>query len=34
MIAIYHIGRGDVIEVDSPKVLVLDKQGEIISIPY
>lgn len=34
MIAIYHIGRGDVIEVDSPKVLVLDKQGEVITIPY
>lgn len=32
MTAIYHIGRKDVIEIDHPNYLVLDKQGEVITI--
>jgi hypothetical protein len=36
ILAIYHIGPGDKITNDAadPKIKLLDKQGEIISIPY
>jgi hypothetical protein len=34
MIALYHVAKGDSIKIDHPKILVLDKQGEIIRIPY
>lgn len=34
MTAIYHVGRKDKISINSPKILVLDKHGEIISTPY
>ncbi len=34
MFALYHIGPRDQITTDSPKILLLDKQGEVITIPY
>lgn len=36
MYAIYHIGPNDriTLESDQPQMILLDKQGEIISIPY
>jgi len=32
--AIYHIGHRDNITNEDPKIVLLDKQGEIIKIPY
>jgi len=34
MIGIYHIGPRDDIDIVGPEILMLDKQGEMISIPY
>ncbi len=34
MVAIYHIGPGDKITTKDPVLHLLDKQGEIIKIPY
>ena len=34
MIGIYHIGPKDNININGKKVLMLKKQGEVISIPY
>jgi hypothetical protein len=34
MFALYHIGPRDTITSDDPKILLLDKQGEVISIPF
>ena len=34
MIALYHVAKGDSIKIDHPKILVLDKQGRVITIPY
>ena len=34
MIGIYHIGPKDNINITGKKVLMLNKQGEVISIPY
>jgi hypothetical protein len=34
MFGLYHIGPKDDIQVDDPKILVLDKTGETITIPY
>ncbi len=34
MIGLYHVGRGDTIEIDHPKIRVFDTQGERITIPY
>lgn len=34
MIGIYHIGPGDKITTKDKKILLLDKQGEVISIKY
>ncbi len=34
MLGVYHIGPGDHISSNDPKVLVMDKQGEVISVPY
>lgn len=33
-IAIYHIGPKDTIQITGPRILMLKKQGEMISIPY
>jgi hypothetical protein len=34
MVGVYHIGPADKITTKNPKILLLDKQGEVISIPY
>lgn len=34
MLGIYHIGPKDKVNSTNPKVLVLTKQGEVISMPY
>jgi len=34
MIGIYHIGPKDVINISGERVLMLQKQGEVISFPY
>lgn len=33
-LGIYHIGPKDVVEIESPNVLVFDEQGEIVTIPF
>jgi L-ascorbate metabolism protein UlaG (beta-lactamase superfamily) len=33
-IGVYHIGPGDHITTQDPKIWLMDKQGEVISIPY
>lgn len=34
MVGIYHIGPKDHVNSDDPKIHVMDKQGEIITLPY
>jgi L-ascorbate metabolism protein UlaG (beta-lactamase superfamily) len=34
MVGLYHIGPKDKITTENPIILLLDKQGEVISIPY
>lgn len=34
MLGIYHIGPKDRINATNPKILVMDKQGEVILVPY
>ena len=34
MLGVYHIGPKDKVNSTNPKILVMDKQGEVISIPY
>lgn len=34
MLGIYHIGPKDKVNSTNPKILVMDKQGEVISLPY
>jgi L-ascorbate metabolism protein UlaG (beta-lactamase superfamily) len=34
MFAVYHIGPGDKITAEDPRIKLLDKQGEIITIAY
>lgn len=34
MLGIYHIGPKDKVNSTNPKILVLNKQGEVISLPY
>ena len=34
MFGLYHIGPRDQISSESPKILLMDKQGEVICIPY